>query len=508
MALDANRDGLTVGVLGAGAMGRGIAQVAAVGGCTVRLFDTKEGAGAEAVAFIDGMLKRAADKGRMDAADAAAATARISDVAAMDDFAGCDVVIEAVIERLDVKHAVFQQLEAIVGPDVVLASNTSSLPVTAIAAACEHPGRVAGLHFFNPVPLMRLVEVISGVKTEPAVADFLMDLGRRFTREPVRVGDAPGFLVNQVGRGFTVEASHIVHEGVAEFVEIDRIMREAGGFRMGPFELMDLTGLDVTQPASEQIYGQFFHEARYRPSVVMKSRQTAGLYGRKTKAGFYVYEDGKQQVPEEAPAPAYDGRPVWVSAAEEAGHKDVSELVAQLGGTPDRGDTPGADSLILVTPLGLDATTAAVNEALDAKRTVAVDTFLGLDRRRTLMKTPVTDQGFTDAAQGLFSADGTPATVIRDCPGFVTQRIISSIVNIGCSIAQQGTAVPADIDKAVTLGLGYPNGPLGFGDAVGPDRVLTVLTNMQAQYGDPRYRPSPWLRRRAQLGLSLLTSEN
>lgn len=508
MTIDTNRQDLIVGVVGAGAMGRGIAQVAAVGGCTVKLYDNRAETAAEAISFIESILRRAADKGRMSVADADAALARIEIIDSLDGFAPCDAVIEAVIENLDLKHQVFRGLEKVVGADTVLATNTSSISVTAIAAACERPTRVAGFHFFNPVPLMKLVEVINGIHTAPWVADFLLELGRRMGREPVRVADAPGFLVNQVGRGFNIESAHIAADGIASFADFDRVLRDAAGFRMGPFELMDLTALDVTHPATELIYRQFFEEPRFRPALLMANRQQAGLLGSKTNHGFYVYVDGKAQVPDEAPTPAYDGRPVWVSRAEPEAAEKLRAVVTTAGGALDDSDTPGAESLILTTPLGDDATTAAVEQGLDARRAVAVDTVFGLETRRTVMRTPITLADYTDAALGLFGGGETPATLINDSPGFIAQRVVAMIVNIGCAVAQAGTASPDDIDKAVTLGLGYPHGPLAFGDLIGPATVLKILTAIHRLTGDPRYRPTPWLRRRAQLGVSLLTPEN
>ncbi|MEY4599573.1 MAG: hypothetical protein RLZZ445_2370 [Pseudomonadota bacterium] len=508
MGFDANRADLCIGVIGTGAMGRGIVQVAAAGGMHVLMMDTRAGAADEARDFVAKMLSRAAEKGSMTPADADAATARIKVAHSLAEFKACHMVVEAIVENLDAKRALFGELEDLVSADCILATNTSSMSVTTIAAKLKTPQRFAGFHFFNPVPLMKLVEVIDGLQTENWVSEALMVIGKRMTREPVRLTDAPGFLVNQVGRGFTLEASHLVYEGVSNFVDVDRVMRDVGGFRMGPFELMELTGLDVTQPASVLIYNQFFQEQRYRPSLIMQSRYEAGVLGRKSKKGFYTYDaEMKPIVAAEAPAPKARPDSVWVSKAEPQGHEVLTALLTKLGANIETGAKPSAKALILVTPVGKDATSCAVEEGLDPKRTVAVDTLFPMVKRRTIMGTPLTEASVKEAAHGLLASDGVPVTVCRDSPGFIAQRIVAMIVNIGCSIAQSRTAQPSDIDKAVTLGLNYPNGPLKFGDVVGVEKIHRVLANMNTLYADPRYRPNIWMTRRAKLGVSLLTPE-
>jgi 3-hydroxybutyryl-CoA dehydrogenase len=328
------------------------------------------------------------------------------------------------------------------------------------------------------------------------------------TREPVRCTDAPGFLVNQVGRGFTLEASHLVHEGVSTFADVDRVMRDVCGFRMGPFELMELTGLDVSHPACELIYHQFYEEPRFRPSVIMNAHTQAGMLGRKSKKGFYNYDaEMKAIVPPEPAVPAARPESVWVSAAEPRGQAVLVELLKKMGAPLENSAKPSAKALCLVTPVGEDATTCAVEQGLDPKRTMAVDTLFPMTKRRTIMPTPLTEQSYRDAAHGLLASDGVPVTVCRDSPGFIAQRIVAMIVNIGSSIAQARTGTPADIDKAVTLGLNYPHGPLKFADVIGVEEIYRVLGNMYRIYGDPRYRPSIWLARRAKLGVSALTPE-
>ncbi|MEM5340866.1 3-hydroxyacyl-CoA dehydrogenase [Paraburkholderia azotifigens] len=495
----------TVGIVGTGAMGRGIAQIAALAGLNVRLYDTNAAAIGAARDYLSDTFSKLVAKGKLDSSRSLAALACVTGAGAIDELKDCDLVVEAIVEKLDVKRALFKELEGVVGERCILASNTSSLSITAIAAACADPSRVLGYHFFNPVPLMKVVEVIDGLRSDPAAGNALMDLARRMGHTPVRAKDMPGFIVNHAGRGMNTEGLRIADEGVASFVEIDGIMREQAGFRLGPFELLDLTALDVSHPVMESIYHQFYEEPRFTPSPITGTRLAGGLIGRKAGEGFYVYVDGKKQAPAEAPAPTELPARVWVSARVPDARDAVLALIAKAGVAVDEGATPAADSLIVVTPLGFDATTAAVDEKLDASRVVAIDTLFPLvdAQRRTLMTTPATTRAARDTAHALFTHDGVPVTVIRDSTGFVAQRVVATIVNIGCDIAQRQIASPEDIDLAVTLGLGYPRGPLALGDALGSRTILTILRNMFSVLGDPRYRPSPWLARRAQLGIPL-----
>ncbi|RZM01616.1 MAG: 3-hydroxyacyl-CoA dehydrogenase, partial [Variovorax sp.] len=322
--------------------------------------------------------------------------------------------------------------------------------------------------------------------------------------------DTPGFIVNHAGRGFGTEALRIVGEGVADFATIDRILKDQAGFRLGPFELMDLTALDVSHPVMESIYRQYYDEPRFRPSVITAQRLAAGALGRKTGHGFYDYADGVQQVAPEAPAPVVDEPPtVWISPRA-ARRAELIKLVHTLGARLETGATPSASALILVAPLGFDVTTVAAVERLDATRTVGIDLLVedAATRRRVLATNPATRRDMRDAAHALFARDGKAVSVIRDSGGFVTQRVIGTIVNIAADMCQQRVCSPADLETAVRLGLGYPRGPLAMGDLYGPTNMLEVLFNLQTVYGDPRYRPSPWLRRRGALGLSLMHEED
>jgi 3-hydroxybutyryl-CoA dehydrogenase len=491
--LDPTRSDLVAGVAGAGTMGRGIAQVLAQCGARTLLYDAQPGAAREAKDAIGQALGKLVEKGRVSAAQVDATLGKLELADSLQGFAPCHVVIEAIVEDLTAKQQLFRSLEAIVGEDCILASNTSSLSVTAMAAACQRPQRVAGYHFFNPVPVMKIVEVVDGVLTEPAVTEALAALARRFGHNPVRCKDTPGFVVNHAGRAFVPEALRVLSEGVADFATIDRILVDAAGFRIGPFGLMDLVGLDVAHAVMKSMYSQYFEEPKYRPSFLAEPRVAAGLLGRKSGRGWYAYGSDGAAVPvPEVPAPKAYAESVWA--------------VPELNGLIKSGTSRDA-SVCFVAPLGKDATTAAVELGLDPARTVAVDPLFGFAKRRTLMKTPVTRKETIDAAHALLGVDGVPVSVINDSAGFVAQRVVAHIVNVGCDIAQMRIAAPADLDRAVMLGLGYPKGPLAMGDALGTGKILAILDAMHSIYQEPRYRASPWLRRRAQLGVSLLTAE-
>ncbi len=491
-------------------MGRGIAQMAAQAGSQVWLFDVQDGAAQAAREALQTTWQTLVGKNRMDAVAMEACLERLHVAQALTDLAPCDLVVEAVVERLDVKQRLFAELETIVRADAVLATNTSSLSVTAIAAALQRPAQLAGYHFFNPVPLMKVVEVIAGLKTSSAVCQRLTDYTRQFGHTPVTAQDTPGFIVNHAGRGYGTEALRVVGERVADFATIDRILKDQMGFRLGPFELMDLTALDVSHPVMESIYHQYFEEPRYRPSVITAQRLAGGVVGKKVGEGFYSYDKGVARLPADPPAPAVSELPsVWVSP-KAARRQELYQLLKTLGANIETGATPSGSALILVAPLGLDVTTLAAVERLDATRTLGIDMMLedGATRRRVLATNPATRADMRDAAHALFARDGKPVSVIHDSGGFVTQRVVATIVNIAADMCQQGICTPADLDVAVTLGLGYPAGPLAMGDRIGPTNVLEILFNLQTVYGDPRYRPSPWLRRRGALGLSLTHEES
>lgn len=492
-------------VIGAGVMGTGIAQIAAQAGIQVWLFDNRETAAQGALENLKQTLNKLAAKGKVSEADAQATLARVQVAKSLEQLKDVDLVVEAIIERLDAKQALLAQLEAVVREDCILATNTSSLSVTSIARDCRHPERVAGFHFFNPVPLMKVVEVIDGLATDPQVGDCLQALAARMGHRGIRAKDTPGFIINHAGRAYSTEALQILKESVAAPAEIDRILREGLGFRMGPLELFDLTALDVSHPVIESIYNQFYQEPRYRPAALTRQMLEAGFVGRKVGRGFYRYVDGQRVDP--APAQAVPGvqaiPPVWLGAENDTDRARLTALLHSLGAQVEEGSTPSAEALCLLAPYGLDATAAVELFGTDATRTVCIDPLLDCSRYRTLMLNLATRPEMGDAAHALLARDGVGVSVINDSVGFVAQRVLALIVNLAGDIVQQGIASVEDLDEGVRRGLGYPQGPLAWGDSVGAARLLTILERMTRLTGDPRYRPSPWLRRRASLGLSL-----
>ncbi len=503
MGWDIERDALTVGVIGAGAMGRGIAQVSAQGGLKVLMYDVAPGAAEKGRAYIADMVDRTVEKGRMSGDEGGAVKQRLTVV---DDIAGlapCQLVIEAVVEDLEVKRKVFRAVEAVVSADAVIASNTSSIRIASIAAACSRRERIAGMHFFNPVPLMKLVEIIKAPATSDAVVDACSRFGKRMTRVPVTVQDSPGFLVNFGGRSYTTEGLRIFSEGVAAPAEIDAIMRDAGGFRMGPFELMDLTGIDVNFPVSQIIYNGYFQDRRLGTAPIHQAMMESGRLGRKTKGGWFDYDaEGNKHAPgADAVSASAAATHVVLPEANEALVKLLLAAGSEIAAHDD-GKSP-----IIAAPLGEDCTTLAHRLRLDPKRLVAVDLSGNIAKRLTVMAAPGADAAIVDAVVALLAKTGAAVTRIKDSPGFVAPRIRAMIANLGCEMAQIGLASPADIDLAMKLGLNYPQGPLEMAEAMGVATTHALMVQLQTITGDDRYRPSLWLRRRALLNLPIHTPD-
>lgn len=494
----------TIGVVGSGAMGAGIAQSALTSGLKVILHDSSAAALAKARGEIHARIARLAEKGQITAAAAEEAEGRLTLAESLQELAPVQIVIEAIIEQLEPKQRLFTALEDIVSTDTVLATNTSSIPVAAIARVCRHRARVCGLHFFNPVPLMRLVEVIRAADTSERTMERALALAERLGKTAVKVRDVPGFLVNLLGRAYITEALHIQHEGVAPVATIDRIMREAAGFRMGPFELMDLTGIDVNFPATRVVYDGFQQDPRLKTTVLHESMFAAGLLGRKTGRGFYDYLEGKAVSPPDdsgdsgtAPAAA---TPVsaWVAGEATQGFEWLAEHGVRLVAA-------GQAEVILVDPApGEDAASAAARLRLDPARVVAVD-FLGMEKGFLTLMAPVGGDAAARKLAAFLRSKGLSAAVVKDSPAFVAPRILAMIVNLACEVAQMGIGTPEDIDVAMRLAQNYPRGPFEWGEWLGTERVHDMLRQMQEITGSDRYRPSLWLRRRALLALPLRT---
>ncbi|MDI7730434.1 3-hydroxyacyl-CoA dehydrogenase [Acinetobacter baumannii] len=496
----------TMALIGTGIMGMGIAQIAAQAGVEVRLFDAKPGAAEQGLEKLKATLEKLAAKGKLTEQQLADTLARFVVLEKIEDVAGVDLVVEAIIENLEIKQSLFKQLESIVSKDTILATNTSSLSVTAIASNLEHQGRLAGFHFFNPVPLMKIVEVIAGLATDEHVVADLLELAQKMGHFGVRTKDTPGFIVNHAGRAYSTEALKILGECVTSPSEIDRILREGAGFRMGPLELFDLTALDVSHPVMESIFNQFYQEARYRPSALTRQMLAGKKVGRKVGEGFYKYVDGVKinEAPRQAVPQVSTFNAVWIKTDLEQDMAILTNYLQAQGLTLDTAEQPAADSLILLATYGEDTTTAALRFGVDATRAVSIDMLTDFEKHRTLMPSIATDKVYIDQAHAIFSANDHGVSVIDESMGFVAQRVLAMVINLACDIAQQGIAKAADIDKAVKLGLGYPHGPISWGDVLGAQRILLILERITANTGDPRYRPSPWLQRRARLNLSLL----
>ena len=494
----------TLGVIGAGAMGAGISQSALTAGLRVILYDSSRAALDKARTEVHARIARQAEKGQITAAAVADADRRLTLAERPQELAPAQIVIEAIVEELEAKQRLFSLLEEIVPADTVLATNTSSLRVAAIARVCRHRERICGIHFFNPVPLMRLVEVIRAADTSERTMQRALALAERLGKTAVRVKDVPGFLVNLLGRAYTTEALQIEHEGVATVATIDRIMREAAGFRMGPFELMDLTGIDVNFPATRAVYEGFQHDPRLKTTVLHESLFMAGQLGRKSGRGFHDYREGAgPALAPESESPgggASAGATLSAWIAEDArGFELLTERGVKLVGADQA-------EVILVSPGGEDAATAAARLRLDPARVVAVD-FLGREKRFLTLMSPVGGQEAAQKLGAFLRGRGLAVAVIRDSPGFVAPRILAMVVNLACEIAQIGIGTPQDIDVAMRLAQNYPRGPFEWGEWLGARRVHELLRQIQEITGSDRYRPSLWLRRRALLGLPLRAAD-
>lgn len=499
--------GDAVAVVGAGTMGAGIAEVVARSGHPVRLLDARDGAPAEAVSAIRRRLERDAERGRLPRELAGAAAARLHPVGSVADLAGCTLVVEAVAENLDAKRRVLAAAEDVVGEDAMLATNTSSISVTAIGSGLRHPERLVGLHFFNPAPRMELVEVVRGDVTARKVVDAAADLVRTWGKTPVVCAPTPGFVVNRIARPFYGEALQLVEMRAASPATIDAVLREAGGFPMGPFELADLIGQDVNLTVTRSVWERTFHDPRYAPTVWQQRLVDAGRLGRKTGRGAYAYgPDGSCLDAEPATAPRRRS-PAEVELVDDdfgvmAPFLDRIEaggvtVVRSTSGSGDEmvDDLPGmrlpSGGLLRVT----DGSTARSWD-LDAPGGVVL-----LDwahdpvtcTRVALMAPRNVDPAVLDAAIGVCQAAGAEVSVIGDVAGGIVARTVSMLVNEAVDLVARGEATATDVDVAMLLGTGYPSGPLEWGDRVSALRVASVLGELDEEISTGRYRISPRL---------------
>lgn len=493
----------TVAVVGTGTMGQGIAQVALVAGHRVRLYDTAPGRAGQAAGAIAGRLDRLVEKGRISASERDSAAGRLSPAADLAELADAALVIEAILEQLPVKQELFTALEDIVAADCLLATNTSSLSVTAVAGGLRHPGRCVGLHFFNPAPLLPLVEVISGFATDETAATTAYDTAAAWGKTPVRCADTPGFLVNRIARPFYAEALRAYEERTADPATLDAVLRDGTGFRMGPFELTDLIGQDVNEAVTHSVWNAFFQDPKFTPSLAQRRLVESGLHGRKAGRGWFDYSEGaRRPVPRTAgpcPAPAS----VALHAALPGPAAVLRELIEEAGIKVTEEGTPYGPKGFLRLPGGarLALTDGRPATGRSDGRYLCFD--LSLDYRAAtriaLAASAQASEADLAEAVGLFQALGKQVSVIDDVPGMIAARTIAMIVDFAVDAAAHGVATPGDIDTAMRLGVNYPGGPMGWAERLGARWVWELLDAMYRHNAGGRYVPSWALRRRADL---------
>ncbi|MEV5006112.1 MULTISPECIES: 3-hydroxyacyl-CoA dehydrogenase [unclassified Streptomyces] len=485
-----------VAVVGTGTMGQGIAQVALVAGHTVRLYDAVPGRAREAAAEIGARLDRLVEKDRLTGAERDAARARLLAADALTELADCALVVEAVLERLDVKQELLKELEGVVGDDCLLATNTSSLSVTAVGGALRVPGRLVGLHFFNPAPLMPLVEVVSGFATDVTSATRAYEMARAWGKTPVACADTPGFIVNRIARPFYAEAFAVYESQGADPATIDAVLRESGGFRMGAFELTDLIGQDVNESVTHSVWQSFFQDVRFTPSLAQRRLVESGRHGRKSGQGWYDYREGAER-PEPHTAER-EAPPAYVVAEGGLGPaSDLLALIREAGIQVREEDEDHGTRLVL--PSGGQLVLADGQTSVEFRDVVYFD--LALDYRGAtriaLSASRDTSPRTVAEATGLFQALGKKVSVIGDVPGMIVARTVARIVDLAHDAVAKGAATEEDIDTAMRLGVNYPLGPFEWSRRLGGSWACSVLDNLHECDPSGRYAPSLALYRHA-----------
>ncbi|MFE2095655.1 MULTISPECIES: 3-hydroxyacyl-CoA dehydrogenase [unclassified Streptomyces] len=492
-ALDLSRP---VAVVGTGTMGQGIAQVALAAGHPVRLYDAVPGRAREAAEAIGARLDRLVAKDRLTTADRDAARARLTPADSLAELSDCTLVVEAVLERLDVKQKLLRELEDVVADDCLLATNTSSLSVTAIGGALVNPGRFVGLHFFNPAPLLPLVEVVSGFATDVTSATRAYETARAWGKTPVACADTPGFIVNRIARPFYAEAFAVYEAQAADPATIDAVLRESGGFRMGAFELTDLIGQDVNESVTHSVWQSFFQDVRFTPSLAQRRLVESGRLGRKSGHGWYDYaEDAERSEPHTAEK---ERPPVYVVA--EGGLGPAAELltlVREAGIEVREEDEDSGTRLVL--PSGGQLVLADGQTSVEFRDVVYFD--LALDYRKAtriaLSASQDTAPQTLAEAIGLFQALGKEVSVIGDIPGMIVARTVARIVDLAHDAVAKGVATEEDIDTAMRLGVNYPLGPFEWSRRLGRGWAYDLLDDLHLRDPSGRYAPSLALYRHA-----------
>ncbi|MFI9611174.1 3-hydroxyacyl-CoA dehydrogenase [Streptomyces sp. NPDC052023] len=485
-----------VAVVGSGTMGQGIAQVALVAGHPVRLYDAVPGRAREAAEAIGARLDRLVEKERLSGADRDAARARLLPAESLAELADSALVVEAVLERLDVKQHLLRELEDFVAEDCLLATNTSSLSVTAIGGGLRAPGRFVGLHFFNPAPLLPLVEVVSGFATDVTSATRAYETARAWGKTPVACADTPGFIVNRIARPFYAESFAVYEAHGADPATIDAVLRECGGFRMGAFELTDLIGQDVNESVTRSVWQSFFQDVRFTPSLAQRRLVESGRLGRKSGQGWYDYREGAERA---EPHTAETVRPpAHVVAEGDLG--PASELLALIreAGIQVREEEEDHGTRF-VLPSGGQLALADGQTSVEFRDVVYFD--LALDYRRAtriaLSASQDTSPQTLAEATGLFQALGKKVSVIGDVPGMIVARTVARIVDLAHDAVAKGVATEEDVDTAMRLGVNYPLGPFEWSRRLGRNWAYALLDDLHLRDPSGRYAPSLALYRHA-----------